>query len=95
MIAIAAAIGVGVALLLTIPRLFSGPSLYDRALAGSAIMVQAALICAVLAAQLRRAEIIDVALALLLCVLVANAAALKFFRSRSFQPPMARSGENT
>lgn len=92
MIALAAAVGVLMALVLSLLRMFAGPTLYDRALAANAVAMKAALICAALAVALRREEGIDAAFALVFGVFVTSAAVLKFFRARSFQAPLARSG---
>ena len=92
MIAMAAAIGVLLALLLSLLRMFAGPTLYDRALAANAVAVKAALICAALAVATRNEAGIDAAFALAFGVFVTSAAVLKFFRARSFQAPLARSG---
>jgi multisubunit Na+/H+ antiporter MnhF subunit len=70
-------------------RLFSGATLYDRALVVNAIVLQAALICAAGAAALGRVEGADAAIVLVLALLVLNAAAVTFFRARTFQAPLA------
>lgn len=90
MIAILIAAALGVALVLTLPRLFTGPTLYDRTLAASSVTLKAALICAALATAAGRSDWLDVAIALMLGALVTGAAVLKFFRARSFQTPLAR-----
>lgn len=74
-------------------RLFASSTLYDRALAANAIVMQAALICAAIAAALDRVEGADTALVLVMALLVLNAAAVKFFRVRTFQAPLARREE--
>ena len=91
-IALAAAAGVLVALALTLVRLFAGPTLYDRTLAANAAASKVALLCVALATAAGRAEWIDAAFALVLGVFVANVAIVKFFRARSFQPPLDREG---
>lgn len=90
MIAIIVAGAVGFALALALPRLFSGPTLYDRALAASVVVLRAALACAALAVAGGEAAWVEVAIVLVFAALVLNAAVLKFFRARSFQPPLAR-----
>lgn len=90
MIAIAAAAGISIALALTLVRWFAGPTLYDRALVASAAITKAALLCAAIGALTSQPEAIDVAFVLLLASFVLAAAALKFFRLRTFQAPMAR-----
>jgi multicomponent Na+:H+ antiporter subunit F len=94
MIAIAAALGASVALALAMVRLFAGPTLYDRMLATNAAVSKAVLVVAALAAAFGRAEWVDVALALVLALFVANVASLKFFRARTFQAPLARARED-
>jgi len=89
-IALAAAATVLIALALTLLRLFAGPTLYDRVLAANSTALKAALICAALATAAARAEWIDAALALVFGVFVLNVAIVKFFRARSFQPPLDR-----
>jgi len=93
MIALAAGLGVAVASVLTLLRLFAGPTLYDRALAASTVAINAALMCAAGAVAAGRTEWIDVSIALVLATVVANAAVLKFFRARTFQAPLARQRE--
>lgn len=71
-------------------RLFNGPTLYDRALAVHAMVLIAALAAASIAVAQRRADMVDLAIALIGADLVLAVAMLKFFRFRSLQPPMAR-----
>lgn len=93
MIALGAAAGAGVALLLALLRLFAGPTLHDRALAVYGVMQRAALACAALAVAAGRTDWLDAALALLFAAFVLNAAMLKAARARTFQAPLARSEE--
>jgi multicomponent Na+:H+ antiporter subunit F len=90
MIAIIAAVGASLVLLLALVRLFAGPTLYDRTLAASGAAQKAALICAALAVAAGRSDWLDAAFALVLSVFVFNAIVLKFFRSRTFQAPLER-----
>lgn len=90
MIALIAAGGAALTMVLALVRLAAGPTLYDRALAANGVVLRGALACAALAVAFGRAEWVDVAFALVLGALVLNAAVLKFFRARSFQPPLAR-----
>ena len=92
MIAIIAALGVSVTLLLSLLRLFAGVTLYDRLLAAIGAAIKAALICAALAVALRIEAGVDVAFALVFGALATSAAVLKFFRARTFQAPLARAG---
>lgn len=94
MIALIIAACVALTAALALPRLFSGPTLYDRALAASAVVLRASLACAALAVAAGEAGGVDAAIALVLATLVLNAAVLKFFRARSFQPPLVRPMED-
>jgi multicomponent Na+:H+ antiporter subunit F len=95
MIALIGAGGVALFLAVTLLRLHAGPTLYDRALAASSIVTKGALICAALAASAGRADFVDAAFALALGGFVLAAAALKFFRTGTFQAPMVRAGEES
>ncbi|MCX7356586.1 MAG: monovalent cation/H+ antiporter complex subunit F [Alphaproteobacteria bacterium] len=90
MTALAAAIGVGIALLLYVARLFAGPTLYDRTLAMNGVVIKVAIIAAAAAVATGRTALADAALAFLLASVVVNVAVLKFFRSRTFQAPLLR-----
>jgi multisubunit Na+/H+ antiporter MnhF subunit len=89
LIAVIALCGVAAAAALTALRLFSGPTLYDRALAAISVALKAALICAALAVVLDEGAAADTAIALAFAVLVLGVATLKFFRARTFQAPMS------
>lgn len=95
MIALAAAGGAGAALVLSLIRLFAGPTVYDRALAVNTMVVKVALICAAVSVAANRAEWLDVTFAFVFGLVVLNAAVLKLFRLRTFQPPLTRDAENT
>lgn len=90
MTALAAAIGVGIALLLCVVRLFAGPTLYDRTLAVNGVIIKVAIIVAAGGVVAGRGEFVDVALGFVLAAVVVNVAVLKFFRSRTMQAPLAR-----
>lgn len=92
MIALIAAGALLVLLGLTLMRLFAGPTLYDRVLGAMSVINKSALVCAALGVALGQAAGIDVAFALAFAGLVLNVAALKFFRARTFQAPLARAG---
>jgi len=92
-VALLAAAGALLALALTLARLFLGPTLHDRALAARAAMLKAALLCAAVAVAFAASAWLDAAFAILLCGLVTSVAVLKFFRARSFQPPLNRGDE--
>ena len=93
MIALAAGGLLAVTISLTSLRLFASATLYDRALSANTIIMQAALICAAGSAALGSVEGADAALVIVFGLLVLNTAALKFFRVRTFQAPLARSEE--
>jgi multicomponent Na+:H+ antiporter subunit F len=88
-IAVIAICGVAAAMVLAALRLFSGPTLYDRALAAISVTLKAALICAGLAVVFDEGAAADTAIALLLAALVLGVATLKFFRARTFQAPLS------
>jgi multicomponent Na+:H+ antiporter subunit F len=90
MIAIAAAAGAALAAIAPLMRLFFGPTLYDRVSAANGVALKAVLICAAFAAASGRPDWIDAAIALVAGLVIVNAAALKLFRSRTFQAPLAR-----
>ncbi len=90
MIALAVLLGVSIALALTLARLFAGPTLYDRLLAANAAVLKLSLVFAALAVAAGRSDWLDASLAAVLCALVLNAAAVKFFRTRTFQAPLVR-----
>lgn len=94
MIAAIATIGVLISLGLALTRLFAGPTLYDRVLAFNAATLQAAIIIGALAVATGRGEWIDVALVSAIGAFVVNVAVLKFFRARTFQPPLVRAEED-
>jgi multicomponent Na+:H+ antiporter subunit F len=90
MTALFAAAVMMLAALAFLPRLFAGPTLYDRALAAGSLVSKLALVSAALAVALGRADWLNLAFALLLGGFVANAAMLRFYRLRSFQAPASR-----
>lgn len=90
MTAFAAILGVGIALLLCVVRLFAGPTLYDRTLAVNGVVMKIAIIVAAAGVITERVVFVDAALGFLLASVVVNIAVLKFFRSGTFQAPLAR-----
>ncbi len=98
-----------VAMLITMVRLFLGPSLYDRVLAVNSFGTKTVAILAILNFIMGRPDFIDIALLYALLNFVATIAVLKFFRYRKFHlalshiehdsdpeglvDPFARSGE--
>lgn len=93
MIALGAAAGAVIVLLLALVRLFAGPTLHDRALAAYSVMQRAALACAALAVAAGRPDWVEAAIALMFAAFVFNAAMLKAMRARTFQPPLVRGEE--
>lgn len=93
MIALGAMIGALIALMLAVLRLLGGPTLQDRALAASAMVEKAVLICAGAVVLGAPSGWLDAAFALLLSSYVANVTILKFFRLGNLQAPLARSRE--
>lgn len=90
MIALTAAVGAAALLLVTLARLFAGPTLSDRALAATGVLVKCALVCAAAATAANQPAWIDAAFALVLAAVVVNMAMLKVFRLRNFQAPLSR-----
>lgn len=90
MIAVAAAAGATLMVVLALVRLVLGPTHYDRALAAKSVAVRGALGAGAMAVAAGQSAWIDAALATLLGVLVLMAAAAKVFRARTFQAPLAR-----
>lgn len=93
MIALAIIAGLVVALIPALVRLLIGPTLYDRALAAHAIVLKAVLLIAAVAVLRGDAALADAGFALVFAAFVASAAMMKFFRLRTFQPPLVRAGE--
>jgi multisubunit Na+/H+ antiporter MnhF subunit len=94
MIALLIGAAVAVSGLLALLRLFSGPTLHDRALAAKTVMVRAALICAALAVAAGRSDWLDAAIAVVLAAIVLVLAITKVFRTRTFQAPLSRPQED-
>lgn len=90
MIAAVLAIAAMSAAALVAVRFLAGPTLYDRLLAAHSIAVKAAVIAAAAAVIAKRVDWLDAAIAVALALLVLQVAVAKYFRARSFQPPMAR-----
>lgn len=90
MIALGVGGGAAILSLIFLVRLFAGPTLYDRALAANCLCVMMMLACAALGTAASATAWIDVAFAVSLATIVLSVAAMKFFRTRSFQAPMAR-----
>ena len=90
MIALAAAAGAALVVVLALVRLVLGPTHYDRALAAKSVAVRGALAAGAISVAAAQTAWIDAALAMLLGGLVLMAAAAKVFRARTFQAPLVR-----
>jgi multicomponent Na+:H+ antiporter subunit F len=99
-----AALALLVAMLLTLARLFMGPSLYDRTLAVNAIGTKTVLLIGVVGFLSGRPDFLDIALIYALINFIGTIAILKFFRYRALgdfveipseadQPEARRPGE--
>lgn len=80
----------GLALLLVLPRLFVGPTLYDRLMAFCSLVMKVTLLLAAAAVMSGGADVLTAAFVTLLSGVVAAIAALKFIVARSFQPALVR-----
>lgn len=78
-----AAIAVLVAMLLTIYRLFSGPTLYDRVMAVNLFGTHTVVFIGLLGFLTGRPDFLDIALLYALINFVGTIAVLKFFRYRA------------
>ena len=76
----AAAIAILVALALAVARAISGPTVFDRVLAGNAVGTLAILLLAVVGFLTGRPEFLDIGLTYGLLNLIGTLAVLKFFR---------------
>ena len=77
---IAAAAAILVALSLALARAISGPSVFDRVLAGNSVGILAILLLAVVGFLTGRPAFLDIALTYGLLNLIGTLAVLKFFR---------------
>ena len=78
-----AALALLVAMLLTLARLFMGPSLYERTLAVNAIGTKTVLLIGVVGFLSGRPDFLDIALIYALINFIGTIAILKFFRYRA------------
>ncbi len=78
-----ATIALFVGMILILIRLYSGPSLYDRALAGNAFGTYTVLFIGVLGFLMGRPDFLDIALLYALINFVGTIAVLKYFRYRA------------
>ena len=91
---VVAAAGLIVTMLLTLIRLFAGPTLYDRALAVNSFGTKTVLLIGVWGFLIERPEFLDIAMVYTLINFVGTIAILKFFRYRALgdAPDRWRSG---
>lgn len=80
---VVAALALMVTMLLTLIRLFAGPSLYDRALAVNSFGTKTVLLIGVMGFLAERPDFLDIALAYALINFIGTIAILKFFRYRA------------
>ncbi len=80
---VVAALALMVTMLLTLIRLFAGPSLYDRALAVNPFGTKTVLLIGVMGFLAERPDFLDIALAYALINFIGTIAILKFFRYRA------------
>jgi multicomponent Na+:H+ antiporter subunit F len=78
-----AAIAIFIAMVLTLLRLFSGPTLYDRVLAVNAFGTLTVLLIGIMGFLTGRPDFLDIALLYALINFVGTIAVLKFFRYRA------------
>lgn len=93
-----AAIAVFVAMILTMVRLFAGPTLYDRVLATNTFGTLTVLLIGVFGFLTERPDFLDIALLYALINFVGTIAILKYFRYRAIgdtaqQPRDAGAGQ--
>jgi multicomponent Na+:H+ antiporter subunit F len=93
MIYVPAILALLVTLALVLVRMFRGPTLFDRALAGNAIGTISMLLLALLEFFTGRPEYTDLALVYGLLNIVGTIAVLKFFRSGDLGKPALPAGE--
>lgn len=89
---IAATSAILVAMLLTLIRLFKGPSLYDRTLAVNAFGTKTVLLIGALGFLAGRPDFLDIALIYALINFIGTIAILKFFRYRALGDPIELDG---
>ncbi|MDE2915097.1 MAG: cation:proton antiporter [Paracoccaceae bacterium] len=93
---VAAALAIGVAMVLTFIRLCTGPTLYDRVAAVNAFGTETVLLIGVIGFLTGRPDFLDIALLYALISFVGTIAVLKFFRYRALgDPVMTRTPDAT
>ena len=93
MIALSVAVAAVTVLLLCLVRLFFGPTLYDRVVAANACGLCILVIAAAFAVISADSRALDVCIAMVFAMLVANLALFKFSYAKTFQSPIARTEE--
>ncbi|MEM0977842.1 MAG: monovalent cation/H+ antiporter complex subunit F [Pseudomonadota bacterium] len=78
-----AAIGLLVAMALILVRLFAGPTVYDRIMAGNVFGTKTVLLIGVLGFLSGRPDFLDIAILYALINFIGTIAVLKFFRYRT------------
>jgi len=89
---IAASAAVLVTMFLTLIRLFVGPSLYDRTLAGNTFGTCTVLLIGIMGFLADRPDFLDIALVYALINFIGTIAVLKFFRYRALGDVPDRAG---
>jgi multicomponent Na+:H+ antiporter subunit F len=89
---IAAALGLLVAMGVVLVRACLGPTAYDRIVAVNVFGTKTVLAIAVVGFMIGRPAFLDIAIAYALINFVVTIALLKFFRYRSLQAPLSKSG---
>lgn len=84
MIFLVATIGLFIGMALILYRLYAGPTLYDRVMAGNAFGTFTVLFIGVMGFLTERPDFLDIALLYALINFVGTIAVLKYFRYRSF-----------
>ncbi len=90
MMALSAATAAFAVLLLCLVRLFLGPTLYDRVVAANATGFCSIVIVAAFAVLGADPRALDVCIALVFAMVVANVALFKFSYAKTFQPAIGR-----
>ncbi|GAB4516803.1 MAG: monovalent cation/H+ antiporter complex subunit F [Parvularculaceae bacterium] len=88
-----ALVAIFAAMILTLTRLFAGPSLYDRVLAANSFGTKTVLLIGVLGYLTGRPDFLDIALLYALINFVGTIAILKFFRYRAMGVAMGAGEE--
>lgn len=83
MMFLVAAIGLLVAMALILVRLFAGPTVYDRIMAGNVFGTKTVLLIGVLGFLSGRPDFLDIAILYALINFIGTIAVLKFFRYRT------------